>query len=154
MPRIIPRAFTEDGVSPAPSSPTPKRWRPYWKKKRPKDRRQTSFSFIERPKRAIPVARRRQLMREKNTPCAIYFCEKPAAALDHVCPVRLAALCPTEDPHDERNLMPVCVSHNNTKKKAERMLAAGNKLGFLQYLRERNWPMDTVDTALKLYGWC
>lgn len=84
--------------------------------------------------------------------CAVDYCEKPAAAWDHVCPARLAAQGEV-DPHDARNLMPVCVSHNNMKKKAERMLAAGNKLGFLTYLRQRNWPMERVEAALKIYGW-
>lgn len=50
-------------------------------------------------------------------------------------------------------MMALCVHHNNTKKKAERMLAAGNKLGFMQYLRERNWPMERLEAALAIYGW-
>ena len=124
-------------------------WRPYWRKKRRKDKRQVSFSFIERPTRAIPKAARATLPRM----CEIGDCDRKAAAADHVCPLRLAAQSELQDPHDRRNLMSVCVHHNNTKKKAERMLAAGNKLGFLQYLRERGWPMDRVEAALAIYGW-
>ena len=57
------------------------------------------------------------------------------------------------DPHDRRNLMAVCVHHNNVKKKAERMLAAGNKLGFMEYLRVRGWPVFHVEQTLDLFGW-
>ena len=130
------------------AGPKPAQWRPYWRKKRKRDRRQIDFSFLERPKRAIPAANRRLLAAD----CAVSDCGKRAAAADHICPVRLAAQGEI-DPHDVRNLMPVCVSHNNMKKKAERMLAAGNKLGFLEYLRTRGWDMIRVGEALKLYGW-
>ena len=126
-----------------------KKWRPYWRKKRKRDRRQQSFSFLERPKKAIPAAVRRALA----THCEVEGCEKPRQAADHICPIRLAAGMAGSDPHDPRNLMAVCVSHNNSKKRAELMLAAGNKIGFLEYLRTRNWPMDRVESALALYRW-
>jgi 5-methylcytosine-specific restriction endonuclease McrA len=127
----------------------PPQWRPYWKKKRKKDRRQLKFSYLERPKKAIPAAARRALPNQ----CEVEGCEKPREAADHVCPIRLAAGLVGSDPHDPRNLMAICVSHNNSKKRAELMLAAGNKLGFLEYLRVRNWPMSKVEEALRLYGW-
>ncbi len=85
--------------------------------------------------------------------CEIFDCGKKREAADHICPVRLAAQTEGTDPHDRRNLMAVCCSHNNTKKKAERMLAAGNRLGFDQYLRERGWPMEQVEAALRIYRW-
>lgn len=124
------------------------KWQPYWRRKKKKDRRQQSFSFLERPKKAIPAATRRQIA----AICEVEGCEKPRQAADHICPIRLAAQS-EGDPHDLRNLMAVCVSHNNSKKRAELMLAAGNRLGFLEYLRMRNWPMDRVLAALALYGW-
>lgn len=129
---------------------TPKaiQWSPFWRKKRKKDRRQTDFSFLDRPTRAIPKATQAAL----PTLCEVNGCDKPKQAADHICPARLAAQGEV-DPHDLRNLMAICVSHNNSKKKAERMLAAGNKLGFLQYLRTRGWPMERVEAALQLYGW-
>jgi 5-methylcytosine-specific restriction endonuclease McrA len=126
----------------------PAQWKPFWRKKRKRDRRQTSFSFLERPKKAIPAATRREMPLH----CEIAGCEKPRQAADHICPIRLAAQS-EKDPHDRRNLMSVCVSHNNMKKKAELYLAAGNRLSFLEYLRMRGWPMERVTSALALFGW-
>jgi 5-methylcytosine-specific restriction endonuclease McrA len=128
--------------------PKPAQWKPYWRKKRKRDRRQISFSFLERPKKAIPAATRREM----PSHCEIAGCEKPRQAADHICPVRLAAQS-ERDPHNIENLMAVCVSHNNMKKKAERYLAAGNRLAFLDYLRMRGWPMERVTSALALFGW-
>lgn len=124
------------------------RWAPYWRKKKKRDRRQQSFSFLERPKKAIPAATRRAI----STTCEVANCGKPRKAIDHLCPIRLAAQSEA-DPHDLRNLLGVCVGHNNSKKRAELMLAAGNRLGFLEYLRMRNWPMERVESALAIYGW-
>lgn len=127
----------------------PSAWRPYWRKKRKKDKRQVQFSFLNRPTRAIPRAR----IADLPELCEVLECGKKREAADHICPVRLAAQTKDTDPHDSKNLMAVCVSHNNTKKKAERMLAAGNRLGFNEYLRSRGWPMERVAEALSLYGW-
>ena len=126
----------------------PPQWKPYWRKKRKRDRRQLSFSFLERPTKAIPAATRREMPLH----CEITGCEKQRQAADHICPIRLAAQS-EHDVHDKRNLMSICVSHNNSKKKAELYLAAGNKLAFLEYLRMRGWDIVRVESALTLYGW-
>jgi hypothetical protein len=56
--------------------------------------------------------------------------------------------------NDLRNLLSVCRAPCHAKKTqtAEAKILRGDKLGFLQDLRQQQWPMDAVETALQLWG--
>lgn len=104
---------------------------------------------MKRPTRAIPKAVRKAL----PTICEVEGCGKKAQAAHHIVPARLADQNKKLGPHDPRNLLSVCISHNNAAVKGEKMLAAGNGLGFLQHMNKLHFPMERVRAALELYGW-
>jgi hypothetical protein len=124
-------------------------WKWYWRRKKKRDRRQQSFSFLSRPSRQIPRAVRASLPKV----CEVEGCGRPARAAHHMCPVRLAYRTEGVDPHDPRNILAVCVGCNNGAKLGERRLASGDRHGFLEHMRKRNFPMERVLKALALYGW-
>ncbi len=74
-------------------------------------------------------------------------------AVDHLVAERLILqLAPGMDPHDRVNLMCLQRVCHGIKIGADRLLCRGDKLGFLQRLRENGWPMDRVQRALEFYG--
>lgn len=75
------------------------------------------------------------------------------AHVDHIIPERMILqLCPEMDPHHKINQMTLDSSCHGIKTGADRLFCKGDKLRFLQRLRENNWPMERVEAALQFYG--
>jgi hypothetical protein len=73
--------------------------------------------------------------------------------IDHIVPEAFLRLfCADADPHDPVNLMSLDGRCHGMKLAIEAKLFRGDALGFLQGLRELNWPMERVQAALKFYG--
>jgi hypothetical protein len=69
--------------------------------------------------------------------------------LDHIIPARIVKQNGI-DPHHERNLMWLAHSIHAQKKAAEEQLKGkGGNYGFVQVLKQNNWPMDRVIDAMK-----
>lgn len=92
---------------------------------------------------------KRARKRDKNI-CRV--CGKPkqkgeALSVDHIVPYRMFPC------NDLRNLLSICRAPCHAVKTSgiEPKILAGDKLGFLQGLRENGWPMDAVDVALALF---
>lgn len=75
-----------------------------------------------------------------------------SAHIDHVVPERLVLKLTDQNPHELVNLMSLDSSCHGTKTSADRHLCRGDKLRFLQVLRENGWEMQRVEAALKYYG--
>lgn len=72
--------------------------------------------------------------------------------LDHVIPARFVILL-GGNPHDERNLMWLCVSDHGRKRLAEERLKTKESLnGFVQQLNIECWDMALVKELLQMYG--
>jgi hypothetical protein len=79
-------------------------------------------------------------------------CGKPkqkgeALSVDHIIPYRMFAC------NDLRNLLSICRApcHSVKTSAIEPKILVGDKLGWLQLLRENGWPMDAVEEALALF---
>lgn len=69
--------------------------------------------------------------------------------LDHIIPARIASEHGV-NPHDDRNLMWLSHSEHAQKKAAEEQLKGkGGAYGFVQVLRQHNWPTARLVAALK-----
>jgi hypothetical protein len=69
--------------------------------------------------------------------------------LDHIIPAKIAAANQVW-PHDQKNLMWLAHDIHAQKKAAEEQLKGkGGNYGFVQFLRERNFPTEPLVVALK-----
>jgi hypothetical protein len=81
--------------------------------------------------------------------------QRETGVVDHIIPERIIRrFCSHADPHDPRNLVSVCVKCHGKKLRAERMLHAGNVLGFLQEVNRLGYDANAVNRAMHLYFWC
>lgn len=64
----------------------------------------------------------------------------------------LRRFAPDANPHLPVNLLCVCKTCHGHVLSIEARLFRGDKLGFLAGLRELNWPMERIETAMKSYG--
>lgn len=74
------------------------------------------------------------------------------AHIDHVVPERMVLKLTDQNPHEPVNLMSLDAQCHGIKTSADRHLCKGDRLSFLQVLRENQWPMERVEEALKFYG--
>jgi len=78
--------------------------------------------------------------------------KKYIGAVDHIVPERLVLeLRPEMNPHERTNLMNLNRVCHGLKGAADAKLCRGDKLGYLQILRENNWPMERVEAALAFF---
>ena len=77
---------------------------------------------------------------------------KYVGAVDHIVPERLLLQLSEKNPHESINLMCLHKVCHGIKIGADRLLCRGDKLGYLQRLRENGWPMDRVEAALAFFG--
>lgn len=74
------------------------------------------------------------------------------AHVDHIVPAGLIRKLRAGDPDNRENLQCICSTDHGYKLQADHRLCLGDKLGFLQILREHNFDMERVERALAVYG--
>lgn len=72
--------------------------------------------------------------------------------VDHIVPARLIRRLRAGNPDRRENLQCICGTDHGYKLQADHKLCLGDRLGYLQILREHHFDMERVDRALKLYG--
>ncbi len=138
----------------------------WWRKRRPREKsavkaRQLILPTLKRPRRGKEwkikrLAAERDYCEICNIFLHIQLADKVVRThppIHHIIPESfLCRFAPGADPHVPVNLMCVCKSCHGNVLSIEAKLFRGDKLGFLQGLRERNWPMDRILAALAFYG--
>lgn len=72
--------------------------------------------------------------------------------VDHIVPARLIRRLRAGNPDHRENLQCICGTDHGYKLQADHKLCLGDKLGYLQILREHHFNMERVEQALRLYG--
>jgi hypothetical protein len=70
---------------------------------------------------------------------------------DQIVPTRLIRKLRAGNPDRRENLECICGTDHGYKLQAEHKLCLGDKLGYLQILREHHFDMERVERALALY---
>ncbi len=84
--------------------------------------------------------------------CGVTFTKSgPRCHVDHIVPARPIRRLRAGNPDSRENLQCVCGSYHGFKLQADHKLCMGDKLGYLEILRERHFDMERVKGALKLY---
>lgn len=72
--------------------------------------------------------------------------------VDHIVPARLIRRLRAGNPDRRENLQSICATDHGYKLQADHRLCLGDKLGYLQILREHHFDMEGIERALLLYG--
>jgi hypothetical protein len=72
--------------------------------------------------------------------------------VDHIVPARLIRRLKAGGPDRRENLQCICGTRHGYKLQADHKLCLGDKLGYLEILRTRNFDLARVERALVLYG--
>jgi hypothetical protein len=118
-------------------------------------RKLTKHDMAAYPKTGFQAKRKQMILQERKCGVTGMTNEehkkkyKKSLHLDHIIPARIV-FSHGVDPHDERNLMWLCQDLHGWKKAAEEQLKGkGGNYGFVQLLREKNWPTERLIEALK-----
>jgi HNH endonuclease len=72
--------------------------------------------------------------------------------VDHIVPARLIRRLRAGNPNRRENLECICRTCHGYKLQADHKLCLGDKLGYIEILRSRNFDLARVERALSLYG--
>ena len=72
--------------------------------------------------------------------------------VDHIVPARLIRRLKAGNPNRRENLECICGTCHGHKLQADHKLCLGDKLRYLQILRNHNFDMARIERALALYG--
>jgi hypothetical protein len=72
--------------------------------------------------------------------------------VDHIVPARLIRRLKLGNPDRPENLQSLCGTCHGCKLQADHKLCLGDKLAYLEILRQHGFNMERVDRALALYG--
>jgi hypothetical protein len=84
--------------------------------------------------------------------CGVDF-KRPGVTrhVDHILPARLIRRLRVGNPDRRENLQCICGTDHGYKLQADHKLCLGDKLGYLQILREYHFDMERVERALRIY---
>ena len=72
--------------------------------------------------------------------------------VDHIVPARLIRKLRAGKPDRRENLQCIRGTDHGYELQTDHKLCLGDKLGYLQILREHHFEMDRVEQALRMYG--
>jgi hypothetical protein len=72
--------------------------------------------------------------------------------VDHIVPARLIRRLRAGNPDRRENLQCICGTCHGYKLQADHKLCLGNKLGYLEILRNHHFDLERAERALMLYG--
>jgi hypothetical protein len=85
--------------------------------------------------------------------CGVAFTKSgPLRHVDHIVPARLIRRLRAGNPDRRENLECICGTCHGYKLQADHKLCMGDKLGYLEILRNHNFDLIRVERALALFN--